>query len=357
MRRAIGAMEAEAPADRPGDCGEALAMAPEAGEVVVTNAFDAGNEDLFALFDPLEADASVERQVFLGRIGDLQHMALEPGGGEVSDCRVDRVERREEVADQHELAGARQGFERRQAVRFGQLQADQLDHPRQRDAPVHRRDAAAEQGQAFAATDQKAGERDEQEFGAIAFCWPFRAGEVIRRAVVHRGGGVAPQPDTLCSFPLGFADIEALRLGTLAPIDARCRVALLVLAELPEGLALADAAATMDPLRDGHRDPIGRDKERRQHRSGLLRPIAYPGRRRLAPGQYRCPRPRFGRNHRNGAEICSMTRATVMPSARPAKLTAMRWRNTGGASARISSIDGLNRPSISARARQASISA
>ena len=52
-----------------------------------------------------------------------------------------------------------------------------------------------------------------------------------------------------------------------------------------------------------------------------------------------------------------MTWATVTPSARPAKLTAMRCRNTGGASATTSSTDGLNRPSINARARQASIRA
>jgi hypothetical protein len=32
----------------------------------------------------------------------------------------------------------------------------------------------------------------------------------------------------------------------------------------------------------------------------------------------------LGQAQRSGAEICSMTRATVTPSARPAKLTAMR---------------------------------
>ena len=237
------------------------------------------------------------------------------------------------------------------------LAADQLDHPRQRNAPVHRRDAAAEQGQALAAADEEARQRDEQQLGTIAFRRPFRAGEVMRRAVVHRGGGVAPQPDTLRGFPLGFADIEPLRLGALAPIDAGCRIARLVLTELPECLALADAAATMHPLRDGHGDPLSGNEKRRQHRSSLLRANAQRGRRRAAPNRQRRRRPRIGPAHRNGAEICSMTRATVTPSARPAKLTAMRWRSTGGAKARTSSTDGLSRPSISARARQASIRA
>src|SRR5258708_693553 len=47
----------------------------------------------------------------------------------------------------------------------------------------------------------------------------------------------------------------------------------------------------------------------------------------------------------------------VIPSARAAKESAMRWRSTGAASAITSSSEGLSRPSMRARARQASISA
>ena len=48
---------------------------------------------------------------------------------------------------------------------------------------------------------------------------------------------------------------------------------------------------------------------------------------------------------------------TVSPSARAAKVSAMRCFRTGSASAATSSIEGDRRPSISARARQASIRA
>src|SRR5262249_30440672 len=138
---------------------------------------------------------------------------------------------------------------------------------------------------------------------------------------------------------------------------ARSSVAWLVLAKLPECLALADAPAAMDPLSHGHGDALGGNQQRWQTGSRLLCPIAQRRERLASPGQHRRRRPRLGRAHRNGAEICSMTSDTVTPSARPANLTAIRWRSTGGANARTSSVDGLNLPSIRARARQASIKA
>src|SRR6202043_3827156 len=130
-----------------------------------------------------------------------------------------------------------------------------------------------------------------------------------------------------------------------------------VLAELPEGLALADTPASVPPLSDGDGNPLGCDEKRRQDGRGLLRPVAQRGGRRGAARQETGAGKRLRQAQRSGAEICSMTRATVTPSARPAKLTAMRCRRTGGAKARTSSIDGLNRPSINARARQATIRA
>ncbi len=51
-----------------------------------------------------------------------------------------------------------------------------------------------------------------------------------------------------------------------------------------------------------------------------------------------------------------MMSSTRTPSARAAKLSAMRWRNTGLASSMTSSIEGARRPSSSARARTAIIS-
>src|SRR6202048_3390630 len=171
----------------------------------------------------------------------------------------------------------------------------------------------------------------------------------MRRAIFHGGGGVAPEPDALRGFPLGFADIEPLRLGALAPVDARGSVAGLVLAELPECLTLAHSAATVSPLCDRYRDPLRGDEKRRQDRGGLLGAIAERDGGRSAPARPRRSRRRAGQ--RDGTESCSMTRATVTPSARPAKLTAMRWRSTGGARAKTSSTDGLKRPPTAARRR------
>src|SRR5262249_50056652 len=128
----------------------------------------------------------------------------------------------------------------------------------------------------------------------------------------------------------------------LAPVDARQRVASFVAAKLPEGLTLADTAATVHALRHGRGDSLGRDQQRRQRRGKLLRPMLQRG----------------GLGHqRNGATSRSMICVMVTPSARAAKLSAMRWRNTGAASATTSSMEGASRASSKARARQASISA
>jgi len=54
---------------------------------------------------------------------------------------------------------------------------------------------------------------------------------------------------------------------------------------LPECLALTDAAATVNSLRDGHSDPLGGYQKRRQHRSGLLRPVLQSRDRRAPPVQ------------------------------------------------------------------------
>ena len=93
-------MGAEAPADRPGDRGKTLPMAPKPIGVCVTDGLDTADDHLLWLLGSLEADASIEGQVFLGGVADLQHVALEPGGGKASDRRIDRVERRHKVTDQ-----------------------------------------------------------------------------------------------------------------------------------------------------------------------------------------------------------------------------------------------------------------
>src|SRR4029077_8913056 len=112
-------MGAEAPADRPGNRGKTLPMAPKPGGVSMADGLDTADDHLLRLFGSLETDASVEGQVFLGGGADRQHVAPEPGGGKAGDRRIDRVERRQKVTDQDELAGSRQRLERRQTVGVG----------------------------------------------------------------------------------------------------------------------------------------------------------------------------------------------------------------------------------------------
>ncbi len=83
-------------------------------------------------------------------------------------------------------------------------------------------------------------------------------------------------------------------------------VARLVLAELPEGLALTDPAAAVHPLRDRRGDPLGGDQQRRQRGRGLLGPVAQraPARARGASA-IRCR-----------AAIGSRLTGTAPPSAR-----------------------------------------
>ena len=72
MRWAIGAVKAEAPADRPGDSRESLAMALIAAGVVAADAFHPADYNLILLLDAGKPNPSIERQVFLSRVGDLQ---------------------------------------------------------------------------------------------------------------------------------------------------------------------------------------------------------------------------------------------------------------------------------------------
>src|SRR6185437_7500563 len=74
----------------------------------------------------------------------------------------------------------------------------------------------------------------------------------------------APQPHALRRFPFGLAYVEPLRFRAFAPIDALRRIAGLILAELPEGLALADAAPAVHALGNRRRHAIGGDQKRRQ---------------------------------------------------------------------------------------------
>ena len=110
------------------------------------------------------------------------------------------------------------------------------------------------------------------------------------------------------------------RAGRLAPVDRVGGIAGLVLAELPEGLAHPGAPPAVHARRHGGGDPVGLDQERRQTLAERLGGLAQP--RRLAA---RGP----PRSQATCRQRRSMTSSTPMPSARAAKVTAMRWRSTG----------------------------
>src|SRR5580693_2822928 len=277
VRRTISAMEAEAPAECRRDRSEPFAVTPEPLGISFADALDAADHDLIPLLYTFKTHAPVEWQVFLRRVDDLQQMALQPRRGETGDCAVDRFGRRQEIPDEYELCRARQRLEGGQAGTIGLIAADQLGDPRQCNPSADRGHAAAEHGEALAAANEEARQRKEKQLGTVALVWPLGARHVIGRSVIHRRRGVPPQPYALRRLPFGFADIKPLRLGTLAPVDAGRRVARFILAELPEGLPLADAPASVHALSDGDGNPLGRDEERRQHGRGLLRPVAQPG--------------------------------------------------------------------------------
>src|SRR5271169_6229090 len=128
-------MNSERPTEPSGDRAETGAVIEKAARVIVANALDAADDDLVTVLDPREPHPPIERQVLFGRVHDLKQMPFEPGAGKAGERRIDRVERRQKIADQNQLAGARQRLEGGEASRLGPL-ADQLDDPRQGNAPA-----------------------------------------------------------------------------------------------------------------------------------------------------------------------------------------------------------------------------
>src|SRR5271154_6389605 len=148
-------MYRERPTEPPGDRGETGTVIEKAARVIAADALDAADDDLVTLFDPCEPHPPIERQVLFGRVHDLKQMPLEPGAGEAGKRSIDRIKRRQEIADQNQLAGARQRLELRKAARLGPP-GDQPDDPRQSDPSADRRYAATEQRQPLPAAHQQA---------------------------------------------------------------------------------------------------------------------------------------------------------------------------------------------------------
>ena len=127
------------------------------------------------------------------------------------------------------------------------------------------RQIAAQQGHALAGAQQQRGQRQGQHLGPLAL-----AGQAGRRMPIHGGAGIAPEPDALGRGPFGLAQEEPVGFRGLAPVDAGGGLARLILTELPEGIAGADAPAAMHALLDRGRHPQGGDQQRRQARCQAL---------------------------------------------------------------------------------------
>src|SRR6516165_2935843 len=107
-------MKATAPAQRGRSRGKPIAMALEPAGIIAANTLDSADHHLVAVLDPFKTNASVERQVFLCRISDLKQMTFETSRGKARDRGIDGIERRQKVANQDKLGGARQGLKGRQ---------------------------------------------------------------------------------------------------------------------------------------------------------------------------------------------------------------------------------------------------
>ena len=118
------------------------------------------------------------------------------------------------------------------------------------------------------------------------------------------------------------------------------RIANGVVAELPEGIAAPGFAAGVATGIDHFSRVAGCSEEVRQARCRLRRATL-----QLNAAGLVC--------HRAASVIRVMSCSMVCPSARAEKLSAMRWRRTGPASAIRSSVSGAGMPRSRARARRA----
>src|ERR1019366_8895975 len=169
----------------------------------------------------------------------------------------------------------------------------------------------------------------------------------------HRRRPVGPDPYGVRGFPFALAHVEMIVARRAPPVDVLRRLARHEAAVLPEILAGSGAASSMQAVNDGRCDAARFENEPR-HGSGERASAA--GRLANRAG-LNIAEPRLRHVYPMRAFSRLITFGIVSPSARAAKVSAMRCLSTGSASSSTSSTDGAKRPSSSARARTASIKA
>ncbi len=152
------------------------------------------------------------------------------------------------------MSGGRLGMARPAADLLEQFLGDALGR-----MALGRRRGHAHHADALAALDQEFGHGEHQNERAILL---RRAGEIAFEH--HRRRLIRPQPSRVRRLPFALAHEQAVGGGRAAPVDQLPRVALLELAELPEGLAGSGAAAAVDAEHDGHGDAARFEHERGQ---------------------------------------------------------------------------------------------
>src|SRR5665213_520646 len=337
LRPLVGAMDEIAPAQTPRKIAQGFGMGAKARAVGALHAFGAAENIAEAPGGRFKPRAAVKRKFFFGRIDDVNQMASDAAARQAAQCDFDLAQRRKKIAEPDELRIFGDRRIGRQRVIAGRHLRHLVADARERDAARRRRTAIAIERNAFATANEQRAQRQRQHARAVDLGHIREFGFES-----HPGRSVAPQRHRFRRFPFAFAHEKMRRLRGLPPVDGRRGVFRLKAAKLPEGLAHAGFAPTMNTEIDKRGEAFRGHKQGRQAGRKRLGLIAQ-ARRAVCQRMLRHSR--------------SITSLIVVPSARAEKLSAMRWRRTGWASAITSSTDGAKRPSISALARTASIKA
>ena len=220
-----------------------------------------------------ELGAPLVGQRLLGGIEDLHQMADGAVGGERLDVLARLRDRIEEIAEQKRAGEARQmrlGRLGRGERRLVLMREDRLGDVRGGLA-ARGRVREPEEGDALGPAHEQLCRRQHEHQRALAL---GRGGEVA--AEIHGGGQVRPQPNRVRRLPFALAHVKMVRARRAPPVDLARGVALAELAELPERLARARAAAAVDAVRDRLRDALGLDQDVRQPVGEAMR-LAFQG--------------------------------------------------------------------------------
>ena len=137
---------------------QAGAMGVEPALVALADRIDIADQGLAFLLIALELDPAAERQRRLGRVEDLEQMAAHASADEAAQPVAQRLQRGEEITDQHQPGMARQGLARGQAGRLDRPRQQALAEAGHGDPAAHRPPLVAEQGDPLAGPGEQRGQ-------------------------------------------------------------------------------------------------------------------------------------------------------------------------------------------------------